>query len=174
MSNTAHTPAGVAPAGVPAPAAPRMRVLRRIDNALARTTEVAVVALVVAEVVLLGSSTVARYVFDAPLIWSDELATILFLWLAMLGAVVALRRGEHMRLTAFVARPAGGTRAWAAMRSAPASRLRSCSVLVMPAYGHFDDMRIGLSPVMEIQRRLPDRRHRGRRRADADHCLGSC
>ncbi len=29
--------------------------------------------------------------------WSDELASILFLWLSMLGAVIALRRGEHMR-----------------------------------------------------------------------------
>ena len=38
-----------------------------------------------------------------PLIWSDELASILFLWLAMLGAVVAFRRGEHMRMTALVA-----------------------------------------------------------------------
>ena len=40
--------------------------------------------------------------FHRPLIWSDELASILFLWLAMLGAVVALRRGEHMRMTALV------------------------------------------------------------------------
>ena len=37
-----------------------------------------------------------------PLIWSDELASILFLWLAMLGAVIAFRRGEHMRMTALV------------------------------------------------------------------------
>ena len=35
--------------------------------------------------------------------WSDELVSILFLWLAMLGFVVALRRGEHMRMTALVA-----------------------------------------------------------------------
>jgi tripartite ATP-independent transporter DctM subunit len=37
-----------------------------------------------------------------PLIWSDELASILFLWLAMLGSVVAFQRGEHMRMTAVV------------------------------------------------------------------------
>ena len=43
----------------------------------------------------------------APLIWSDELASILFLWLAMLGAVIALRRGEHMRLTAWWRNRAG-------------------------------------------------------------------
>jgi tripartite ATP-independent transporter DctM subunit len=41
-------------------------------------------------------------VFHAPLTWSDELASLLFLWLAILGAVVALRRGEHMRMTAFI------------------------------------------------------------------------
>ena len=61
-----------------------------------------------------------------PLIWSDELASILFLWLAMLGAVVAFRRGEHMRMTALVgsARPAhaGLSRRWS--RSPP--RWPSC------------------------------------------------
>jgi TRAP-type C4-dicarboxylate transport system permease small subunit len=40
---------------------------------------------------------VARYGLHRPLIWSDELASILFLWLAMLGAAVAFRRAEHMR-----------------------------------------------------------------------------
>ena len=55
------------------------------------------------EIVILFAGVVARYVFDAPLVWSDELASILFLWLAMLGAVIALRRDEHMRMTAAVA-----------------------------------------------------------------------
>ncbi len=45
-----------------------------------------------------------RYVLRNPLTWGDELATILFLWLAMIGAVVAYRRGEHIRLSAFVRR----------------------------------------------------------------------
>ena len=39
-----------------------------------------------------------RYGLNAPLVWSDELAATLFLWLVMLGAAVALARGEHMRL----------------------------------------------------------------------------
>jgi TRAP-type C4-dicarboxylate transport system permease large subunit len=34
-------------------------------------------------------------VLNHPLVWSDELASALFLWLAMLGAVVALGRGER-------------------------------------------------------------------------------
>ena len=43
------------------------------------------------EIGVLFSGVVARYVFHSPLVWSDELASILFLWLSMLGAVVALR-----------------------------------------------------------------------------------
>jgi len=40
-------------------------------------------------------------------VWTDELATIFMLWLSMLGAVIAWRRDEHMRLTA-LARAIGG------------------------------------------------------------------
>ena len=42
---------------------------------------------------------VSRYVFDSPIFWTDELANFLFLWLSMLGTVVALRGDGHMRLT---------------------------------------------------------------------------
>src|SRR6202451_2571843 len=65
--------------------------------------EIPAALLVVAEIVTLFAGVVARYVVQQPLIWSDELASILFLWLAMLGSVVAFRRAEHMRMTAVVA-----------------------------------------------------------------------
>ena len=64
--------------------------------------EIPAAILVVVEVVVLFAGVLARYVFQAPLIWSDELASILFLWLAMLGSVIALQRHEHMRLTAVI------------------------------------------------------------------------
>ncbi len=73
-----------------------------VDNVVGTIGEWAVAALVVAEIVILFAGVVSRYVFQEPILWSDELASILFLWLAMLGAVVALRRGEHMRMTAIV------------------------------------------------------------------------
>src|SRR6201999_4197179 len=67
-------------------------------------TAVAAVAalLVVAEIIVLFTGVSARCFFHRAVIWSDELAGILFLWLAMLGAVVAFQRGEHMRMTAIV------------------------------------------------------------------------
>ena len=65
----------------------------------------------VAEIIILFSGIVARYVLHTPLVWSDELASILFLWLAMLGSVIAFRRGEHMRMAALVNRASPATRA---------------------------------------------------------------
>jgi tripartite ATP-independent transporter DctM subunit len=60
------------------------------------------VALLVIETCVLLAGVISRYVFHSPLIWSDELASSLFIWLAMFGAVLALDRGEHMRMSAIV------------------------------------------------------------------------
>ncbi|HEU4378184.1 MAG TPA: TRAP transporter large permease subunit [Hyphomicrobiaceae bacterium] len=62
------------------------------------------------EVGLLFWGVVARYVFHQPLVWADELASTLFVWLSVLGAVIAMQRGAHMRLTAFISRAAPATR----------------------------------------------------------------
>ena len=62
-------------------------------------------AILVFEVTLLFAGVVARYVFHNPLIWADELASTLFVWLSSLGAVLATRRNAHMRLTASSAAP---------------------------------------------------------------------
>jgi tripartite ATP-independent transporter DctM subunit len=70
---------------------------------LGRIVEGLAAILVAAEIVILFCGVVARYLFNHPLVWSDELASILFLWLAMLGAVIAFRRDEHMRMTAATA-----------------------------------------------------------------------
>ena len=57
--------------------------------------EASTAALVVAEIVILFVGILARYVFHRPLVWSDELASILFLWLAVLGSALAFRRGRE-------------------------------------------------------------------------------
>src|ERR1043165_7610007 len=92
---------------------PRRRSLASsLDASLGMLVEIPAALLVVAEIVILFAGVVARYGLHRPLIWSDELASILFLWLAMLGAVVAFRRAEHMRMTAVVANARPATRAY--------------------------------------------------------------
>jgi tripartite ATP-independent transporter DctM subunit len=72
----------------------------RFEMALAAMLEAVVAGLVAAEIIILLAGVFARYVLHSPLVWADELASILFLWLAMLGAAIALQRSEHMRMTA--------------------------------------------------------------------------
>lgn len=74
------------------------RFIFRLDRWIGIATEIPAAVLVAVEILVLFAGVVSRYVFNRPLTWSDELASILFLWLAMLGAVIALRRSEHMRL----------------------------------------------------------------------------
>ena len=75
-----------------------LHVLQRVDRALAWIIGFPAALAVLAEIAVLLTGITARSVFHAPLAWSDELASILFPWLAMLGSAVALQRGEHMRL----------------------------------------------------------------------------
>jgi tripartite ATP-independent transporter DctM subunit len=75
-----------------------------IETVLRHAVEIPTALLVLVEICVLGAGVISRFVFHHPFVWSDELASILFLWLAMLGAVVALQRTEHMRLTAIVSR----------------------------------------------------------------------
>src|ERR1700720_2040855 len=82
---------------------PRRRSLASmLETQLGTLVEIPAALLVVAEIVTLFAGVVSRYGLQRPLICSDELASILFLWLAMLGSVVAFRRSEHMRMTAVV------------------------------------------------------------------------
>jgi tripartite ATP-independent transporter DctM subunit len=74
----------------------------RLDRGIGVLTEAVGAAIVVAETCILFAGVVSRYVFDNPIIWTDELGGFLFLWLSMLGTVVALRRDGHMRLTTLV------------------------------------------------------------------------
>jgi tripartite ATP-independent transporter DctM subunit len=92
---------------------PRRRsLIASLEAWLGVFVEIPAALLVVAEIVILFAGVVARYGLHRPLIWSDELASILFLWLAMLGAAVAFRRAEHMRMTAVVASAKPAMRAY--------------------------------------------------------------
>jgi TRAP-type C4-dicarboxylate transport system permease small subunit len=73
-----------------------------VDNLIGHLAEATGAAIVVAETFILFAGVVSRYVFNSPIIWTDELANFLFLWLSMIGTVVALRGNGHMRLTTLV------------------------------------------------------------------------
>ena len=79
-----------------------VRVGRRLEVLIKYVTEIPAALLVLVEILLLFTNVVYRYALHDPLTWGDELASLLFMWMAMFGAVIALRRNEHMKLSSFV------------------------------------------------------------------------
>lgn len=49
-----------------------------------------------------------RYLFNAPLTWSDEMAVSLFVWVSFLGAAVAMRENRHSGVDNVIGKLSGG------------------------------------------------------------------
>jgi tripartite ATP-independent transporter DctM subunit len=133
-------------------ATPRMTVagaLQKAEQWLGSTVAAAAALLVVAEIIVLFAGVSARYFFQRPLIWSDEFAGILFLWLAMLGAVVAFQRGEHMRMTAFVGKIDPRRRVFFDLL-AIAAPLAFLVLVLDPAYEFASDEAFVSTPALDI------------------------
>src|SRR6476469_9849296 len=129
---------------------PRRRSrLASIEHALGMLVEIPAAFLVVAEIVILFAGVVARYALHRPLIWSDELASILFLWLAMLGAAVAFRRAEHMRMTAVVASAKPAMRAYLDL-VATAAALAFLLLIAWPAWEYAYEESYITTPALQI------------------------
>lgn len=121
----------------------------KADRVLALVTEVPAAVLVLLEILVLFTGVVSRYVIHRPITWSDELASLMFLWLAMLGAVIAFRRSSHMRMTALVDLASPERRAFWDMISVVAAA--TFLLLVgYPAYEFALDEIIVTSPSLEI------------------------
>jgi tripartite ATP-independent transporter DctM subunit len=116
---------------------------------LSRGTEFVTILFLLAEVVILGLGVTARYLLNAPLFWVDEVASLLFIWLAMLGSVVALQRGEHMRLTAIVSRCSNKTAQRLEFFSS-AVVLCFVGVVLLPSFDYFDAQSMLRSPALAL------------------------
>jgi tripartite ATP-independent transporter DctM subunit len=123
--------------------------LQKAEQWLGSIVAMVAALLVIAEIIVLFTGVSARYFFQKPIIWSDELAGILFLWLAMLGAVTAFQRGEHMRMTAFVGMVSPGKRAFFDVL-AIAAPLAFLALVLQPAYEFASDEAFVSTPGLDI------------------------
>ena len=134
---------------VPGPASAGLGLAYRIERLVLGLAEPLAALLVMVEVLVLAAGVFARYVLDHPLVWSDELASALFLWLAILGAVIALGRGEHMRLTAVVGMLPTPLRPWLDAFGLAVSA--ACTLmLVSPALEHMQEQWSVITPALGI------------------------
>lgn len=120
-----------------------------MQRVIAMLVEVPAAALVLAEVFILLTGVVHRYLLHDPLVWSDELASILFLWLAMLGALIAFQRDEHMRMTAMVGKLEPRMRAFLDVVAAVAA-IAFLAFVIQPACEFAQDEMFVTTPAMGL------------------------
>lgn len=92
----------------------RFGPLSLLDRVLTTVLVALCVGLFVVMIGAVGLQVVMRYVFNAPLIWSEELARFAMIWLAFLAAALATRKRQHIAVTGlFTLRgTASRVRAW--------------------------------------------------------------
>ncbi|KYH01615.1 TRAP transporter large permease subunit [Bradyrhizobium sp. DOA1] len=149
MTSMSHTPHADAARVAGASQAGSRSWIVKANALLGHVVAVPAALLVLAEIAVLSAGIVARYVFRSPIVWSDELAGILFLWLAMFGSVIAFQRGEHMRMTAIVGILRADVRAFLDVVAAAAS-LAFLALVVWPAYEFAADEAFVTTPALEI------------------------
>ena len=132
---------------IPEPATARYPLLQRLERAIATAVGLVAATALVAEVLLLLAAVIFRFGLNQPLIWGDELAGIVFLWLAMLGAVLALQAGSHMRLSTIASRLPPRWRTYAAIL-ADLAPLILLAILIGPALDYMDDQSFITTPAL--------------------------
>ncbi|MFA6507396.1 MAG: TRAP transporter small permease [Treponemataceae bacterium] len=76
----------------------RLEGLKKIVDRLLDGFAVAMFIIIFAVVLL---QVFMRYFLGSPLVWSEELARYLFVWVSLIGWVFATRSGTHIRIGAF-------------------------------------------------------------------------
>jgi len=64
--------------------------------------ELCLLIITIAVVVLLCAEVVFRYAIGSSLDWIEEMSRVLLIWLAFIGAAVALKRNEHITVEYFL------------------------------------------------------------------------
>lgn len=79
-----------------------MSRLSKTAAVLERLTMVPLLIAGAAMVAIVIAGTFWRYVLGDPLLWTEEAARYLMIWIALIGASVCIRHGEHVRVEMLV------------------------------------------------------------------------
>ena len=61
--------------------------------------EIFLVVCIAIMVVLIFTQVIMRYFFNNSLVWSEELARVLFIWASWIGISLGQKKGEHIKIT---------------------------------------------------------------------------
>lgn len=83
-----------------------------VKNVLGNWVERVCMILVVALAIIVFLQVFNRFILKAPLAWSEDLAMLLFQWVAFLGAAVGVKRTRHFGIELVVKQMSARTRHW--------------------------------------------------------------
>jgi TRAP-type C4-dicarboxylate transport system permease small subunit len=68
----------------------------RFEAAFVRANQALIVAMMAVMIALVFTNVVCRYVLNFSIVWAEELSQYLMVWIAFLGAGLAMREGRHV------------------------------------------------------------------------------
>ena len=75
-----------------------MKTVSKVIRAINQVEAVLLGLMLCTMIVITTLQVIYRYVLNNPLIWSEELARFLFIWLVMFGAGYCVSRNKHIRV----------------------------------------------------------------------------
>ena len=127
-------------------------MLDRLERSLARAMELAAMAMMVALIGVITWSVLARQVLRISVAWTEEVASGLLMWMAMLGAAAVWSRRAHIAIDVFPRRLAPRPRWLLALGLEVAALLffavvlwGAASMMQVSANNHTTALRISLS-----------------------------
>ena len=76
--------------------------MERISNIVNRFSEIVLCSIISIMAVVVFAEVIFRYALLLPLFWTEEFSRYCLVWSSLLGAGVALKRGEHIAVTFFL------------------------------------------------------------------------
>lgn len=109
--------------------------MKNFQRAIERAGEWLLIALITAMTLACLAQVMWRYLFNDPLIWSEELSRYLFIWISYLGAWMAWRFRQHIALDAVLLLRSAHLQHWSA-------RLVELLVLIFCLYTAWGSLRL--------------------------------
>nr|WP_321457949.1 TRAP transporter small permease [uncultured Cohaesibacter sp.] len=78
--------------------------LRRLVDAIFKVLSGFAILLFTVLFVVVMTQIILRYIFNSPLVWSDEFAQYAFIWLCFIGWLMASRNNQHIVITTVIGR----------------------------------------------------------------------
>lgn len=130
-----------------------LRLLIACKAGLTRLLEWVVIAAVAALVLDVLWGVASRYLLRSPSRWTEEAATMLLIWVSLLGAAVAFGRREHLGMDALVQRLDPAARRWMAAVAQLLCVIFAAAVMVAGGYVLVDETLAAgqLSPALGIK-----------------------